>query len=447
VGTQNKARRAAHKRRDKKRTQAQRQTGWTSEDTAQAQELLDDVLAATLVSAARASAEGDPIAAGACAALLLRDARGVTERQVHKAVGGQLRTVVAALWSHGWEPLDVHEVSRRRLPAGHLPLVVDAMAAEAARRAAAALDDRWRGQLADLGAQVWWRPDDVPVGARAGRTGGDPVAVVTAAIEVLACLLELPVLPSLAATAGRPAPTGRTVPTADQQVDERMLARVRALLAKAESTEFVEEAEALSAKAQELMARHNIGRLAVEAAADEPAAPVARRLWLDAPYVGAKASLVNAVATANRCSAVSLEALGFVTVIGAGRDVAATELLVTSLLVQASRALLHPGVAGVRGRTRGFRQAFLLSYAARVGERLRETSEAVAGDVLGDDLLPVLAASSDRVERARRELFPSVTYRSTPIRDRQGWAAGRAAADRAVLPSATALDPVERQAG
>ena len=37
--------------------------------------------------------------------------------------------------------------------------------------------------------------------------------------------------------------------------DEKVLGRVRALLAKAESTTFPEEAEALTAKAQELMAR------------------------------------------------------------------------------------------------------------------------------------------------------------------------------------------------
>jgi hypothetical protein len=53
--------------------------------------------------------------------------------------------------------------------------------------------------------------------------------------------------------------------------DRRMLDRVRALLAKAESTEFPKEAEALSARAQELMARHRIDRalLAALAARDE----------------------------------------------------------------------------------------------------------------------------------------------------------------------------------
>ena len=37
-----------------------------------------------------------------------------------------------------------------------------------------------------------------------------------------------------------------------------MLSRIRALLAKAEATEYAEEAEALSARAQELMAKYSI---------------------------------------------------------------------------------------------------------------------------------------------------------------------------------------------
>ena len=43
-------------------------------------------------------------------------------------------------------------------------------------------------------------------------------------------------------------------------MDEKKLSRVRALLAKAESSSFPEEAEALSAKAQELMTRHALDR-------------------------------------------------------------------------------------------------------------------------------------------------------------------------------------------
>ena len=49
--------------------------------------------------------------------------------------------------------------------------------------------------------------------------------------------------------------------------EPKMLARIRALLAKAEATTFVEEADAFTAKAQELMARHAIDAAAVESSA------------------------------------------------------------------------------------------------------------------------------------------------------------------------------------
>jgi hypothetical protein len=65
--------------------------------------------------------------------------------------------------------------------------------------------------------------------------------------------------------------------------------------------------------------------------------------WIDSPYAGAKALLVQAVATANRCRTVWTEHLGFVTVVGSETDLNLVELLTTSLLVQANRAMLAAG--------------------------------------------------------------------------------------------------------
>ncbi|MDP9441581.1 MAG: DUF2786 domain-containing protein, partial [Actinomycetota bacterium] len=50
----------------------------------------------------------------------------------------------------------------------------------------------------------------------------------------------------------------RTAAGVPDSIDDRILSRVRALLAKAESTEFAPEAEAFTEKAQELMARYAI---------------------------------------------------------------------------------------------------------------------------------------------------------------------------------------------
>ena len=163
-------------------------------------------------------------------------------------------------------------------------------------------------------------------------------------------------------------------------MDPKILGRVRGLLAKAESTQFPEEAEALSAKAQELMTRHAFERALLDAKTHVSQAAASRRIWLDAPYVGAKAQLVNAVADANRCKGVVYEKLGFVAVLGDELDLDITELLSTSLLVQATRALVATDRdSGRTGQVRNYRQSFLLAYATRIGQRLARGERARRG--------------------------------------------------------------------
>ncbi|MGH3851670.1 MAG: DUF2786 domain-containing protein, partial [Pseudonocardiaceae bacterium] len=158
--------------------------------------------------------------------------------------------------------------------------------------------------------------------------------------------------------------------------DERILEKVRALLAKAESTTFPLEAEALSAKAQELMARHAIDEAMAGAAQGGTGenVPTGVRLRVDDPYAGAKTLLLSVVASANRCRAVWSKSLGFSTIMGFESDLEFVKILYTSLLVQVTSAMVAAGpqvdLSG-RSRTRSFRQAFLVAYANRIGERLR----------------------------------------------------------------------------
>src|SRR5260370_42461587 len=87
----------------------------------------------------------------------------------------------------------------------------------------------------------------------------DRTAALTGVLEWLlafATLLVLDGLCPIPGTARRDTANSATKPS--HKVDQRMLDRVRGLLANAESTEFPEEAEALTSRAQELMARHSI---------------------------------------------------------------------------------------------------------------------------------------------------------------------------------------------
>lgn len=242
----------------------------------------------------------------------------------------------------------------------------------------------------------------------------------------------------------------RRAPAADAELT-RKLATVRGLLAKAESTTFDDEAEALSAKAQELISRYALERLLEEADGSERRAPHARRIWLQAPYIGAKAQLVHEVSQANTCRAVLSDPPGVSTVVGDGADLDAVELLVTSLLVQANAAMLRHGRAiDSRGssRTRSFRQSFLMSFAIRIGERLTETAEQVLHDSGREgDLLPVLRSRVEAVEEAFEELVPTTVKKSSSVTNPQGWYAGQAAADLALIDVQGRIAEADERAG
>ncbi|MFA1544491.1 DUF2786 domain-containing protein [Actinomadura monticuli] len=242
-----------------------------------------------------------------------------------------------------------------------------------------------------------------------------------------------------ASAAGRSG--ARTARESTRDVDQRVLGKVRALLAKAESTEFPEEAEALSARAQELMARHSIDQALLAAETDDMGGPAGRRIPVDKPYDAPKAVLLTVVADANRCRAVWHRDLGFCTVVGFPADLGGVEVLFTSLLVQATSAMVYAGPrrdARGRSRTRSFRHAFLNAYAARIGERLRgaadEAADRAAADAGGKDLLPVLAARDQAVEEVVGTMFPNLAKgRAGSVSNHEGWVAGRTAADLASL--------------
>lgn len=218
--------------------------------------------------------------------------------------------------------------------------------------------------------------------------------------------------------------------------DPGVLHKVRSLLAKAESTTFPDEAEALTAKAQQLMDRHAIDRAVLaEASAVSGGTPVGRTVAVEAPYVRPKFQLLSELSRANRCRAVLDTRTDVATVVGFPDDQATVELLYTSLLVQATAAMLRGG-SSARTRSRGYRQAFLLAFAARIGQRLQEAAAATVREAArdhGDALLPVLRRREVAVDDALADAFPRLRSMRVTASDPAGFAAGHAAADRARL--------------
>jgi hypothetical protein len=269
---------------------------------------------------------------------------------------------------------------------------------------------------------------------------GQPRQLVVADRDDLAFALRLAALVNVLPLGDLPAErTSDVAPGASDSRASAKLEQVRLLLAKAEATTFPDEAEALSEKAQELISKHSLQQL-LEQDADRhgrrETQTTYRRLWLEAPYVDAKANLVHQVSEANRCKAIYSSKLGFCTVVGAAFDIDAVELMVTSLLAQAQRAMLRHGsrtdTAG-RSRTRSFRQSFLVSFAVHIGKRLRRAAEESVAAAGGPSLLPVLRGHDAEVRELFDKLFPNTTELSSSASNAEGWAGGRVAAELADL--------------
>jgi hypothetical protein len=323
---------------------------------------------------------------------------------------GVLVDQVGLQWAMGWQPGDLYAVAGRHLDRAGAALVAGAVRLEASQYAPSTLDPRWAAQLDSFdGDERTLDPD--------GPTWLQDVA-----------------------SAVGPLPGQGSSRAAQPHGDGRILAKVRALLAKAESTTFPDEADALTAKAQQMMATHNLDRAALHSSgpAGEMIAGV-RRIWIDKPYLSAKATLLHAVADANRCRSVFSAGLGVATVAGHDDDLDTVEVLFTSLLVQATVRMAASGArvdrAG-RSRTRSFRQSFLIAYASRIAERLREAAEAAESAAMGQHgagLVPVLASRRSAAEETINTMFRRLRHTRHSVTDPAGWAAGTAAADLASL--------------
>jgi Protein of unknown function (DUF2786) len=443
VGKDNRARRAA-KQRDRQARAAQAADAATPRPDDRPSE---EQIVRLLPMAAAAITADDPVADRYLALLGQYDEQD--QAQVDRCVTGLLEGLIRSAWERGWLPADVTQHGRRHLDAVAEPLVTAVIASEHRSYSDATFDPRWLDQLTDLGLTE--RPFaglDLTGWAARNRLGR--YLALHTALAVAGFLQTLPVLTRLLPLPGtatrQPAGASAPVRSGDNQ---KMLGRIRALLAKAEATEFPDEAEALSGKAQELMAKFSLDRALVEAGPDSELTDGsgARRIWVETPYVSAKAQLVAAVASANRCRTVTTDQLAVITVVGAELDLQLTELLSTSLLVQANRAMLaagrHIGQYG-ESRTRSFRQSFLMAYAQRIGERLEASAEATQAAIPeadADRLLPVLGKREQQVDALFTKLFPDTVVRRTRVSNGAGWAAGLSAADLARLDSRRAVRP------
>ncbi len=224
-----------------------------------------------------------------------------------------------------------------------------------------------------------------------------------------------------------------------------LLARVRKLLAKAEADGVTPaEAQALTAKAAELMAKYGIDRALLAALRPETDHPADRKLDIDNPWARIQAHLLCGLASALRCQCVLLPRPGpgtRVHVFGFASDIERADLLYTSLLVQMWQGLSGARVPDWSHSPRAWRRSWLLGFVSAVVSRVRAaehraTSTAtVPGSATGQRAALVLADRRQVIMRNIEHAYP-VTRSTRVTYSGNGYGAGYAEGQRADIGSA-----------
>jgi hypothetical protein len=199
-----------------------------------------------------------------------------------------------------------------------------------------------------------------------------------------------------------------------------LLDRVRKLLAKAEAEGVTPpEAEALTAKAAELMARYGIDRARLAASRPDTDRP------------------------GSRCQCVLLSTSGpgaRIHVFGYVSDLERADILYTSLLLQMARGLTAAVVPdGVRS-VRAWRRSWLLGFVTAVITRVRSAEERAAASVDGEpasgpSTALVLADRAVVIRRQVEQAYP-VTRKTRITYSGRGYSAGYAQGQRADIGNA-----------
>src|SRR5215472_16454297 len=162
--------------------------------------------------------------------------------------------------------------------------------------------------------------------------------------------------------------------TTTAEAPERLLERVRKLLAKAEAEGVTpQEAQALTAKAAELMAKYGIDRALLASRRPETDKPDSRIVEVYNPWGRVQAHLLCGLAAALRCQCILLPSRAGqrVHIFGYASDLERADVLYTSVLVQMWHGLIATDVPAEAASVRAWRRSWLLGFAAAVIARVR----------------------------------------------------------------------------
>jgi Protein of unknown function (DUF2786) len=224
------------------------------------------------------------------------------------------------------------------------------------------------------------------------------------------------------------------------EASTRLLDRVRKLLTKAEDESVTPpEAQALTAKAAELMAKYGIDRALLAADRPETDRPADRVLDIGNPWARVKAHLLCGLGSALRCQCILLPGAApgaRIHMFGYASDLERADVLYTSVLIQMWHGLVGAQVPSWSRSARAWRRSWLLGFATAVISRVRAAEHAAAcratapADSSASRTALVLADRALVVRRNVERAYPvtrtaRVTYSGSGYRD--GYAQGQRA--------------------
>lgn len=224
------------------------------------------------------------------------------------------------------------------------------------------------------------------------------------------------------------------------EASSRLLDRVRKLLAKAEDESVTPpEAQALTAKAAELMAKYGIDRALLAADRPETDQPASRVLDIENPWARVKAHLLCGLGSALRCQCILLSSAGpgaRIHMFGYASDLERTDMLYTSVLIQMWHGLAGAQVPSWSRSARAWRRSWLLGFATAVISRVRAAEHAAASQATapaaesGSRTALVLADRSLVIRKNVEQAYP-VTRTAKVTYSGSGYGEGYAKGQRA----------------
>lgn len=228
-------------------------------------------------------------------------------------------------------------------------------------------------------------------------------------------------------------------------IDNKWLMKVRALLAKAEDRAATpEEAEALTEKATELMAKYGIAEALAAARADTKQTPGNRIIdFTGGSYTRERRNLLGWIAHEVGCGVVNLTGRGRgrdreyrLHLFGFEADLDRAVLLYTSLLVQMANGV-NQAYKPYGENTTSFRKSWMHGFSLAVTKRIGEVEARAKRNAEQEQpagapgVALVLADRATLVQQAKEAMYPQVA----PARKRQlkgsGVRAGYAAGEQA----------------